>query len=197
VRIDVDQLLREREEERLDPATNDLQELSTKVVAGVDSHDDALSPPSKPSSRKRKSDGDVSARGKKKPKVSDPKSGPASSAVSSAKGQTKITLKLGPRSEEQESFPCCLCVSTNSEGLLRVQNPPFARKDAAEAAGHPKVWLAHEFCANVVPETWVDNFIRFDGNVEKVVYGVDGIVKDRWNLVRPFIHRISYLFFFL
>jgi hypothetical protein len=181
VRIDVDQLLREREEERLDPARNVLQESLTKVVTGVD---DALSPPLK---RKRKLDGDVSARGKKKLKVSDSKSGAASSEVSSAKGQPKITLKLGPRSEEQESFPCCLCVSINSEGLLRVQNPPFGRKDVAEAAGHPKVWLAHEFCANVVPETWVDNFIRSDGSVEKVVYGVDGIVKDRWNLVRPFI----------
>ena len=71
----------------------------------------------------------------------------------------------------------------NKEGLLRVQNPPFARKDAAEAAGHPKVWMAHEFCANVVPETWVDIFVRPNGQTEKVVYGVDVVVKDRWNLV--------------
>jgi hypothetical protein len=196
VRIDVDQLLKEREEERSYPAhstsTNVLQDLSTQLVAGVDSQDDALSPPLKPTSRKRKLDGDVSTRGKKKLKVLDLKSGAASSGVSSAKGQPKITLRLGPRSEEQESFPCCLCVSINSEGLLRVQNPPFARKDAAEAAGHPKVWLAHEFCANVVPETWVDSFIRSDGNVEKVVYGVDGIVKDRWNLVRRVLQNIIY-----
>lgn len=189
MRIDVDQLLKEREEERSDPAHSTSTNLSTKVVAGADSQDDALSPPLKPSSRKRKLDGDVSTRGKKKLKVSDLKSGAASSAVFSAKAQPKITLKLGPRSEEQESFPCCLCVSTSREGLLRVQNPPFARKDASEAAGHPKVWLAHEFCANVVPETWVDNFFRPDGSVEKVVYGVDGIVKDRWNLVRLFIPR--------
>ena len=50
--------------------------------------------------------------------------------------------------------------------------------------------MAHEECANVVPETWVD-FIEVgepqqDGSriKEQVVFGVDGIVKDRWNLVR-------------
>lgn len=50
--------------------------------------------------------------------------------------------------------------------------------------------MAHEECANVVPETWVD-FIEVgepqqDGSriKEEVVFGVDGIVRDRWNLVR-------------
>lgn len=49
--------------------------------------------------------------------------------------------------------------------------------------------MAHEDCANVIPETWVD---EVDASVndglgftskEKVVFGVDAIVKDRWNLV--------------
>lgn len=44
--------------------------------------------------------------------------------------------------------------------------------------------MAHEYCANVVPETWVDE-IEFgqSDEKEKVVFGVDGIVKDRWHLV--------------
>lgn len=94
-----------------------------------------------------------------------------------------ITLKLGPRPVEPEPFPCCLCVSMSKEGLLRVHEPPLARKDAVEAAGNPKVWMAHEFCASIVPETWVDVLDTTAGR-EKVVFGVDGIVKDRWNLVR-------------
>ena len=36
----------------------------------------------------------------------------------------------------------------------------------------------------VVAETWVDDVERENGVKEKVVFGVDAIVKDRWNLVR-------------
>ena len=88
-----------------------------------------------------------------------------------------------------EVFPCCLCVSMERLGLLRVHDPPIHRKDAVDGAGHPKIWLAHEQCANVVPETWVDEIdledVGDDGSraKEKVVFGVDAIVKDRWNLV--------------
>ena len=57
------------------------------------------------------------------------------------------------------------------------------RRDAIEAAGNPKSWMAHDQCANIVPETWVDDLDAVDGGKEKVVFGVDGIVKDRWNLV--------------
>lgn len=49
--------------------------------------------------------------------------------------------------------------------------------------------MAHEECANVVPEAWVDE-IELDTTPpggtqtkEKVVMGIDAIVKDRWNLV--------------
>lgn len=94
-----------------------------------------------------------------------------------------VTLKLPPRPAESESFPCCLCISQNSEGLLRVYEPPIGRKDAVEAAGNPKVWMAHEQCAKVVPETWVDEMDGASGAKERMVFGVDGIVKDRWNLV--------------
>ena len=70
----------------------------------------------------------------------------------------------------------------SKDGLLRVRDPPAFRKDVAEAAGNPKVWMAHEMCASIVPETWVDE-VEIDGVREKMVFGVDGIVKDRWNLV--------------
>ncbi|KAF5348256.1 hypothetical protein D9756_010525 [Leucocoprinus leucothites] len=94
-----------------------------------------------------------------------------------------VTLKLPPRPTESEVFPCCLCVSQNRQGLLRVYDPPTGRKDATEAAGNPKVWMAHEQCAKIVPETWVDDMDGgFSGVKEKMVFGVDGIVKDRWNL---------------
>ncbi|KXN89538.1 DNA damage-responsive transcriptional repressor RPH1 [Leucoagaricus sp. SymC.cos] len=94
-----------------------------------------------------------------------------------------VTLKLPPRPTEPEVFPCCLCVSQSHEGLLRVYDPPIGRKDAVEAAGSPSVWMAHEKCSKIVPETWVDEIDNGrNGMREKMVFGVDGIVKDRWNL---------------
>lgn len=41
--------------------------------------------------------------------------------------------------------------------------------------------MAHEECAKVVPETWVDE-VETEMSVEKRVFGVDAIVRDRWNL---------------
>jgi len=49
--------------------------------------------------------------------------------------------------------------------------------------------MAHENCARVLPETWLDEVetspMLADGTRkrEKMVFGVDAIVKDRWNLV--------------
>jgi hypothetical protein len=98
-----------------------------------------------------------------------------------------LTLKLGPRPAEEEDFPCCLCVSTSREGLLKVHDPPLGNQDPVDGSTSKKVWLAHEDCAKIVPETWVDE-LEDVGDVsktkEKVVFGVDAIVKDRWNLVR-------------
>jgi hypothetical protein len=51
------------------------------------------------------------------------------------------------------------------------------------------MWMAHESCARVLPETWLDEVevgpVLEDGTRkrEKMVFGVDAIVKDRWNLV--------------
>ena len=50
-----------------------------------------------------------------------------------------------------------------------------------------EIWKAHEKCALIVPETWVDEIINDTGQKERVVFGVDSIVKDRWNLVGLFI----------
>ena len=83
----------------------------------------------------------------------------------------------------------------SQDGLLRVHDPPLWQKEG-EAGGSVQasnaVWMAHEVCANVIPETWVDEIEvgepREDGSraKERVVFGVDAIVKDRWNLVRAY-----------
>lgn len=134
-------------------------------------------------SRKRKAEGgDAPAAKKLKIKVLPSKATNSTSAKPSVPKLT-VTLKLGPR-PDSDVYPCCLCISMNREGLLRVLDPPIGRKDAEDAAGNPKEWLAHEYCASVVPETWVDEIDSDNtGLKEKVVFGVDGIVKDRWNLV--------------
>ncbi|KAI6152692.1 JmjC domain, hydroxylase-domain-containing protein [Pisolithus thermaeus] len=170
VRIDVDQLLRDREAER-------------------------LCPPSPPEPRKRKAEsGEGNAKGKR------PKS---SKSISSSSGQTPgssgsantsrvtVTLKLPPKPLEPDGFPCCLCVSKSRDGLLRVQHPPIGRKDLPESLAtvfNVEAWMAHEECAKVVPETWVDevDLGGLESNAsmgrERRVFGVDAIVKDRWNL---------------
>lgn len=80
--------------------------------------------------------------------------------------------------------PCCLCASNQMPGLLPVYDPPSSWSGAKPAAKCDESgnevggWLAHEHCARAIPETWVD---MVDGR--RMVFGVDGIVKDRWNLV--------------
>jgi hypothetical protein len=102
----------------------------------------------------------------------------------------KLTLKLGPRPPPpgEETFPCCLCVDPSTTGLARVHDLPVAWREVGPAArihfpastGGKGVWMAHEACAFVLPETWVDEI-----NGERLVFGVDGIVRGRWSLVRP------------
>ncbi|KIM44364.1 hypothetical protein M413DRAFT_379857 [Hebeloma cylindrosporum] len=191
VRIDVDQLLQEREAERNPTATrvtlppsSSRQEIPKREGARKnivkDENVDGMLPPLKAPSRKRKSDAKAESSKLKKIKINhSPTKLPPSSIP--AKAAPKITLKLGPCPAEPEAFPCCLCVSMSQEGLLRVHEPPTTRKDAMDAAGSPKLWKAHEYCASIVPETWVDE-LEAHGVKEKVVFGVDGIVKDRWNL---------------
>ncbi|KAF7334399.1 Specific transcriptional repressor [Mycena venus] len=119
---------------------------------------------------------------------------PATQSNPATQPGQKLTLKLGPRPSPSESgdetFPCCLCVSSSSSNLFRVHDLPAAWRELAPAAartlprslrdgtmGRKGVWMAHESCALVLPETWVD---EIDG--ERVVFGVDGIVRGRWTL---------------
>lgn len=81
----------------------------------------------------------------------------------------------------------------SKDGLLKVHEPPLSRKDALDATGNPKEWLAHEICAKIVPETWVDE-IETNGVKERMIFGVDAIVKDRWNLVSTWFN-CSFFFF--
>ncbi|CAL1702812.1 unnamed protein product [Somion occarium] len=170
VRINVDQLLADREAERLEAEAKEAQPAkSTKAKT----------------SRKRKqqpTEGDQPKAKKSRMKASNPEN--PSSSASSSKAAQKVTLKLGPKPKEPETFPCCLCVSQSRDGLLRVHDPPLWRKEGEGGAGD--VWMAHEECANVIPETWVDEIEAPapDGSnfKEQVVFGVDAIVKDRWNL---------------
>jgi hypothetical protein len=183
VRIDVAQLLLDREKELSNPTTNSMHWQATDLELNKDSKGKGR--------RKRQSVESGELPKTKKMKTKPESSSDELSPLSNLKFSTPrtVTLKLGPRPAEPETFPCCLCVSFAQEGLLRVHDPPIGRKDADEAAGHPTMWMAHEECANVVPETWVDEIEASsneeDGlmSKEKVVFGVDGIVKDRWNLV--------------
>lgn len=175
VRIDVDQLLRDREAERYNEDISKTRKPSQEA-----------DPDGKPK-KKRKSEGVINGPKPKKVKRND--------ATSASKHpRITVTLKLGPRPAAPEPFPCCLCVNMSKENLLRVHDPPTGRKDIGvdEIPGSskgPKEWMAHQCCANVVPETWIDE-VTVSGpseaslQKEKVVFGVDAIVKDRWNLVR-------------
>ncbi|KAF8063524.1 jumonji superfamily protein [Lyophyllum atratum] len=185
VRIDVDQLLMDRAEE----AANPPKPPKPKCVSSKKENGNKDSKDAKPKVvRKRKAvkieDADEQPLPKKlKIKLSPSKSSSATALPKVSLPKLSITLKLGPRPPALEPFPCCLCVSMDKEGLLRVYDPPVGRKDAEEASGNPKEWLAHEFCASIVPETWVDEIEIGPNKIkEKVVYGVDGIVKDRWHL---------------
>ncbi|KAH0580355.1 hypothetical protein H2248_001857 [Termitomyces sp. 'cryptogamus'] len=164
VTIDVDKLLSDRAAEAGNPA----------VPAPAESK-------AKPS-RKRKLEAPEAPKSKKlKIKLSPSKAASSTQfKYKASDSQIPLTIKLGPW-PAMEPFPCCLCISMDKEGLLRVHDPPVGRKDIEEAAGNPKEWMAHEQCAKIVPETWVDE-IELCGVKEKVVFGVDGIVRDRWHL---------------
>ena len=145
-----------------------------------------LDPPVQPpSSSKRKAEGADGAPKRKRPK-------PTTASGFASPSKVSVTLKLGPKPPEPEAFPCCLCVSMSHDGLLRVQDPPIGKRELPESLSSiydATRWMAHEECAKVVPETWVDIVesadILPDGShvLESRVFGVDAIVKDRWHLV--------------
>ncbi|KAJ7024457.1 hypothetical protein C8F04DRAFT_1010575 [Mycena alexandri] len=97
----------------------------------------------------------------------------------------------GPAPKRPQTFPCCLCIAPSHTGLLRVHDLPLAWREVGVAtevhyppsAGGKGVWMAHEGCAMVLPETWVDEVVvGGDGHTERVVFGVDGIERARWSL---------------
>nr|GAT52723.1 specific transcriptional repressor [Mycena chlorophos] len=103
----------------------------------------------------------------------------------------KVTLKLGPAPPQQQptyGFPCCVCVDTNTHGLVRVHDlPAFWRELCPTARIHylneqnsSGVWMIHEQCASTLPETWVDT----TSSGERVAFGVDGIVRARWTALK-------------
>lgn len=159
VRIDVDQLLYDREVELLNPAVPE--------------------PEKRQPSSKRKALDDMEPQPKRKrPKAKEL----STSAPVAGPSASRVTLKLGPRPVE-DIFPCCLCISTSRDGLFPVQDPPVGRRELPESLSSltTQAWMAHEECAKVVPETWVDE-VETGMSVEKRVFGVDAIVRDRWNL---------------
>ncbi|KAK0447453.1 JmjC domain, hydroxylase-domain-containing protein [Desarmillaria tabescens] len=181
VRIDVEQLLRDREAEgELFAPTSPPQPKRSSMKKEISVVIPSLKTV-RPPKRQHEDEREPLPKAKKV-KLAPPKSmKPPAPVPSTSPVVTKVTLKLGPRPSEPEHYPCCLCISTSTEGLLRVQDPPIGRRDAVDAAGHPSKWMAHESCANIVPETWVDEVDETNG-LERVVFGVDGIVRDRWNL---------------
>jgi hypothetical protein len=72
----------------------------------------------------------------------------------------------------------------DANDLVPVHDPPHSSMGILPGKDeHGKaLWKAHESCALVVPETWVDE-IEVNGAMVKYIFGVDAIVKDRWNLV--------------
>ncbi|KAG6868897.1 hypothetical protein C0993_008195 [Termitomyces sp. T159_Od127] len=189
VTIDVDQLLADRAAEAGDPppAVAFVPKKKAKVkrvtVKKENDLEELLILKAKPSHKRKLEVLEEEPKNKKlKIKLSPSKASSTQPKpqISAPTSKLSLTIKLGPR-PALESFPCCLCISMDKEGLLRVYDPPIGRKDIEEAAGNPKEWMAHEYCAQIIPETWIDE-IELRGVKEKVVYGVDAIVRDRWHL---------------
>ncbi|TDL21606.1 JmjC-domain-containing protein [Rickenella mellea] len=194
VRINVDQLLEDRERERRGEPLDDGDEPESE-----EEEEDGEAKKRTPKKRKAP-DADASPsqtkRAKTKPK---PKPSPPSHpSTSSSTTKVRLTVKLPPAADS-EPYPCCLCPSRSTADLLRVHDPPakwsgcvnvVPKEKEKDAVGRERdggewkeVWMAHESCAVVVPETWVDEVDGPGGDgKERVVFGVDGIVKDRWNL---------------
>ncbi|KAJ7743801.1 JmjC domain, hydroxylase-domain-containing protein [Mycena metata] len=129
----------------------------------------------------------------------------------------KITLKIAPRSPPPTLTPPAPLRTTANPPLRTTTNPTRTRprpdlpllplrralaygaaartrpargvaRDRRRDGGGKGVWMAHEGCAMVLPETWVDEVVVSghggERRTERVVFGVDGIERARWNLKR-------------
>lgn len=125
------------------------------------------------------------------------KSKPASQVIPMLKIKASIsgTITKAPRKEKATAV-CCLCISNTPPAapLIKAQGHSFnllpcvgapttgATPNLPLSSGtNVQQYWAHEVCARVLPETWVDEDVR---SGEKFVYGVDCIVRERWALVR-------------
>lgn len=142
---------------------SDIRQARVKPILPPQAH---VAPPLTNRPRKRKFDDDGVSVGSSKPELSSMVLYPPTKKV---KNQVSTTI-----------LPCVLCASADREGLLPVNDKPFAIMGVPTPIGEDgnEEWMAHETCAMVIPETWVDEV-----NGEKRVFGVDGISKDRWGLV--------------
>ncbi|KAF7313204.1 Specific transcriptional repressor [Mycena kentingensis (nom. inval.)] len=200
VRIDVDQLLEDRRIEALEKTDPDAAARARSARDGplpafdpissqmVDIHNAPIvlsAPPmltSNPRSpRKRK----PAASFQPDPPIKRARVAPIPPALQATQpGGVKLTLKFGPQPTD-ELYPCCICTDPTLEGLVRVHDLPLAWRDVCPTArihyptGNqgPGLWMVHAGCAIVLPETWID---EVDG--ERVVFGIDGIVRARWSL---------------
>jgi len=189
VRINVDALLAEsaeiEEEERLAALDEEGQSGSQKkrkaraqsTVDGDDAGELNTEGPPKPKRRrikKEKSEQDVTSA-----------TSTSTNGVAAVEKRLPMKIRIKPMIQPKPIIqlpPCCLCTSFSREGLLLVHDPPavgVSTQPARYADQGEEIWEAHENCAMVIPETWVD---ELDGI--RYVWGVDVIVKDRWNLVR-------------
>lgn len=113
--------------------------------------------------------------------------GELDSKESSTSSPKQIVMLKVSKPKKEEPYPCCLCVSRDPADLLRVHARPRGKSGCQnwnpnDPSGQV-IWRAHGGCARIVPETWVDEVQDENGNTERLVFGVDAIVKDRWNLV--------------
>ncbi|KAH8827175.1 JmjC-domain-containing protein [Flagelloscypha sp. PMI_526] len=196
VRIDVDQLLADRAAE----ARGEIPPSMLREVAndsGVLMLNQALaespkSPRKKPvpkSKLKSESimDTDSSIGMKRKAPFDDSSS--AKKQRTSSASVASLSFKI-PAPSPDVSYPCCLCPSTSTENLLSVHTAPdthwkelleIERNLIVDKEGWT-VWNAHEECAMVLQETWIEEVEGEDGKRERMVFGVDDIPRDRWAL---------------
>ncbi|KAL1719877.1 JmjC domain, hydroxylase-domain-containing protein [Schizophyllum commune] len=177
VRIDVDQLLQDRAAEDAGQAPQDAPNSGSLSTTGKKATQGKKRKAPSPASK----DAEMPRAKRIKMRPPHAEAEPSTSGTMATKGHTKsVTLKLGAAPVGEELFPCCLCVGREQEGLLRVQEPPVGVPTVALDLS--RGWRAHELCARIVPETWVDEVDEGLGFREKVVFGVDAIEKARWQL---------------
>lgn len=95
----------------------------------------------------------------------------------------RISLSVKPKAgvvKEIPSYPCVFCPSLDVDDLLLVLEP--SEDVVARSQSRGGLVLAHLSCVNSIPEVWIEDRLVGEQTIP-VVMGVNGITKDRWNLV--------------